>query len=124
MTAHFNHTIIASANAGEMAEFYRDILEADEAPAWGPFVNVELADGVLLQFASGPTDFPPQHYAYLVDDAHFDRAYAMITHRGIVHWADPQRSRAGEINHEHGGRGVYLLDPSGHYLELITRPYL
>jgi catechol 2,3-dioxygenase-like lactoylglutathione lyase family enzyme len=124
MTAHFNHTIIASINAAEMAEFYRDLLEADEAPSWGPFVNVQIAAGVLLQFAAPPMEFPPQHYAYLLDDAHFDRAYAKITDRGLDHWADPQRSKPGQINHEHGGRGVYLLDPSGHYLELITQPYL
>jgi len=42
----------------------------------------------------------------------------------LDHRADPRRSESGEINHEHGGRGVYLLDPSGHYLELITEPYL
>ncbi|MGO1839696.1 MAG: VOC family protein, partial [Candidatus Microbacterium stercoravium] len=64
------------------------------------------------------------HYAYLLDDAHFDRAYTQINDRGIEHWADPQRDRPGEINNENGGRGVYLLDPSGHYLELLTRPYL
>lgn len=107
-----------------MAEFYRDLLEADEAPSWGPFTNVQIGGGILLQFAAPPIEFPPQHYAYLVDDEHFDRAYATITERGIAHWADPQRARPGEINHEHDGRGVYLLDPSGHYLELITRPYL
>ncbi len=124
MTARFNHTIIASLNAAEMAVFYRDLLEADDVPSWGPFVNIQIADGVLLQFAAPPIDFPPQHYAYLLDDAHFDRAYAQIIEQGRDHWADPQRSRPGEINHEHEGRGVYLLDPSGHYLELITRPYL
>ncbi|KJL31288.1 VOC family protein [Microbacterium azadirachtae] len=124
MTAHFNHTIIASTDAAEMAEFYRDLLEADEAPSWGPFTNVQIGGGILLQFAAPPIEFPPQHYAYLVDDELFDRAYATITERGIAHWADPQRARPGEINHEHDGRGVYLLDPSGHYLELITRPYL
>lgn len=58
-----------------------------------------------------------------MDDAHFDRAHRLIGNRGLEHWADPQRSRPGEINDEHGGRGVYLLDP-GHYLELLTRPYL
>ncbi|MGB3696375.1 MAG: VOC family protein [Gordonia sp. (in: high G+C Gram-positive bacteria)] len=124
MTAHFNHTIVASVDPAEMAQFYRDLLEATDAPAWGPFVNVQIGDGVLLQFATPPTSFPPQHYAYLLDDAHFDRAYAQIRASGRDHWADPQRSRADEINHEHGGRGVYLLDPSGHHLELITRPYL
>ncbi|MGO1770215.1 MAG: VOC family protein [Microbacterium sp.] len=124
MTAHFNHTIIASIDAAEMVDFYRDLLEADDAPAWGPFVNIQIAGGVLLQFAAPPMEFPPQHYAYLIDDAHFDRAYAKITAHGFDHWADPQRSKPGEINHEHGGRGVYLLDPSGHFLELITQPYL
>ena len=124
MTAHFNHTIIASSNPAEMARFYRELLEAEETPSWGPFVNVQIADRVLLQFGTPPIDFPPQHCAYLLDDAHFDRAYTQITVSGRGHWADPQRTRAGEINHEHGGRGVYLLDPSGHYLELITQPYL
>lgn len=124
MTAHFNHTIIAATDPNEMGLFYRDLLEADEAPAWGRFVNVQIGAGVLLQFAAPPFEFPPQHYAYLLDDAHFDRAYAAIVAAGREHWADPQRSIPGEINTDHGGRGVYLLDPSGHYLELITRPYL
>lgn len=48
----------------------------------------------------------------------------MLTTQGRDHWADPQQTRPGEINHDHGGRGLHLLDPSGHYLELITRPYL
>lgn len=124
MTAHFNHTIIASTDPAEMARFYLHLLEAEEAPSWGPFTNIRIAGGVLLQFATPPIDFPPQHYAYLLDDEHFDRAYATITDSSTEHWADPQRSRPGEINSEHGGHGVYLLDPSGHYLELITRPYL
>ena len=124
MAARFNHTIIASTDPPRLAAIYRDILEAEDAPAWGPFVNLTIADGVLLQFATPPTEFPPQHYAYLLDDAHFDRAYSTIVGSRLDHWADPQRSRSGEINNEHDGRGVYLLDPSGHYLELITRPYL
>ncbi len=32
--------------------------------------------------------------------------------------------RPGEINHGHGGRGVYFKDPAGHAIELLTRPYL
>lgn len=124
MPAHFNHTIIAATDPNEMGRFYRDLLEAENAPSWGPFVNVQIGGGVLLQFATPPMDFPPQHYAYLLDDDHFDRAYATIVSNQRPHWADPQRTKPDEINHEHGGRGVYLLDPSGHYLELITRPYL
>jgi catechol 2,3-dioxygenase-like lactoylglutathione lyase family enzyme len=33
------------------------------------------------------------------------------------------QSRAGEINRNDGGRGVYFEDPDGHLLEVITRPY-
>jgi len=125
MTAHFNHTIIASLDPPTMAEFYIDMLEATPAESWGAFTNIQIGSGVMLQFAGPlPFEFPPQHYAYLVDDEHFARAYAKIKERGWDHWADPQRTKPGEINHEHGGRGVYLLDPSGHYLELITQPYL
>lgn len=124
MTAHFNHTIIATRDPEGLASFYRDLLEAEEAPSWGVFQNLTIGNGVLLQFAAPPIDFPPQHYAYLLDDAHFDRALASIRESGREHWADHTRTRPGEVNTEHGGRGVYLLDPSGHYLELITRPYL
>jgi hypothetical protein len=43
---------------------------------------------------------------------------------GLEYRADPQRHRSGETNTEHGGRGVYVLDPAGHYIELITQPYI
>ncbi|WP_159610384.1 VOC family protein [Glutamicibacter sp. JC586] len=124
MTAQFNHTIIASTNTVQMAEFYLDLLEAHSEPGWGPFSNISLDGGVMLQFATPPIEFPPQHYAFLLSEDHFDRAYRKICDAGLEHWADPQRKQPGMINHEHGGRGVYLLDPSGHYLELLTKPYL
>ncbi|GLW73848.1 chaP protein [Kitasatospora phosalacinea] len=124
MPAAFNHTIIASKDRTASARFYRELLEAEQAPSWGPFTNLKLADGVLLQFAEPPVEIQMQHYAFLVDDELFDRAHALLRERGIDHWADPQMQRPGETNTEHGGRGVYVLDPSGHGLELITRPYL
>jgi catechol 2,3-dioxygenase-like lactoylglutathione lyase family enzyme len=97
-----------------------------EAPSWGPFTNVQLDEGVLLQFAELPRvdDIQMQHYAFLVDDDLFDRAYARIQAEGIEHWADPELTRPGHTNTEHGGRGVYFKDPTGHAIEMITRPYL
>ncbi|TJZ54111.1 VOC family protein [Streptomyces piniterrae] len=124
MTATFNHTIIASKDRNESAQFFRELLELSEAPSWGPFTNIQLADGVLLQFAEPPVEIQMQHYAFLLDDELFDRAYRRLCDRDIEHWADPQMSRPGEINNGHGGRGVYFKDPAGHAIELITRPYL
>ncbi|MBB4980536.1 MULTISPECIES: VOC family protein [Streptomyces] len=124
MAVTFNHTIIASKNRDESARFFRELLELPEAPSWGPFLNIQLTDGVLLQFAEPPVDIQMQHYAFMVDDELFDRAYQRLCDGGIEHWADPQMRRPGETNTEHGGRGVYFKDPSGHAIELITRPYL
>ena len=53
----------------------------------------------------------------------FDQAFDRIRERGLQHWADPGRHRAGEINHNDGGRGVYFEDADKHLLEIITRPY-
>jgi hypothetical protein len=52
-----------------------------------------------------------------------DAIYGHIRARALQHWADPHGRHPGEINHHDGGRGVYFQDPSGHYLEIITRPY-
>ena len=124
MTVTVNHTIIASRDRNESARFFRELLELPEAPSWGPFTNVQLTDGVLLQFAEPPVEIQMQHYAFLLDDDLFDRAYARLRDQQVVHWADPQMKRPGEINNEHGGRGVYFKDPAGHASDLITRPYL
>ena len=82
MTARFNHTIIAAKDTAEMAQFYRELLEAQDLPAWGPFTNLSIGDGVMLQIATPPMEFSSNHYAYLLDDDHFDRALATIRNRG------------------------------------------
>ncbi len=79
---------------------------------------------MLLQFAEPPVEPQFQHLAFLVDDELFDRILGRLRQRGIEFWADPHSRLTGEINHEHGGRGVYFRDLSGHGLEVITRPYL
>jgi len=124
MTITFNHTIIAAIDRNESARFYRELFELPEAPSWGPFTNILLDEGVLLQFAEPPVEIQMQHYAFLVDDGLFDRAHRRLHRCGVEHWADPQMTRPGETNTEHGGRGVYFKDPAGHGLEMITRPYL
>lgn len=41
----------------------------------------------------------------------------------MTYYPGPSLSRPGEINHNDGGRGLYFLDPAGHGMEIITRPY-
>jgi catechol 2,3-dioxygenase-like lactoylglutathione lyase family enzyme len=67
--------------------------------------------------------FETQHYAFLIDESDFDSIFARIRERGLDYWADPFGKQPGEINHNEGGRGLYFLDPDGHLLEILTRPY-
>ena len=65
----------------------------------------------------------PQHYAFLVGDDEFDAILGRIKERGTDLLGRPVPPRAGRINHNDGGSGVYWEDPDGHNLEIITVPY-
>lgn len=123
MAAQLNHLIIAARDKRASARFLAELLHLKAPVAFGSFLAVSLDNGVTLDFAESSEDLPPQHYAFLVSDDVFDSALAQIRERRLEHWADPGRKRPGEINTNDGGRGVYFLDPSGHYLEILTRPY-
>ncbi|MBT2477576.1 VOC family protein [Streptomyces sp. ISL-94] len=124
MSAELNHTIIHSRDNRESAAFLAHILDLEVGSEWGPFVPVELSNGVTLDFATAPAEsIAVQHYAFLISEAEFDAAFEKIRAAGITYWADPHQRHPGEINHNDGGRGVYFPDPSGHGMEIITRPY-
>ncbi|MFC8595142.1 VOC family protein [Streptomyces atroolivaceus] len=124
MSVELNHTIVHSRDNRESAEFLANILGLTVGTEWGPFIPVVLANGVTLDFAAIPAEsITVQHYAFLISEAEFDTAFDRIKAQGITYYADPHRKHPGEINHNDGGRGVYFPDPSGHGMELITRPY-
>jgi catechol 2,3-dioxygenase-like lactoylglutathione lyase family enzyme len=123
MSIAFNHTIVAAKDKDGSATFFTELFGLPAAKPFGPFLIVELDHGASLDFVDSGDDVRPQHYAFLVSEADFDVIYGRIRERGMEHWADPQRRRPDEINHNDGGRGVYFRDPGGHYLEIITRPY-
>lgn len=124
MAATFNHIIIPANDTDVSAAYYRNLLEIVDAPSWGPFANLIMSDGVLLQLAKPPTTFDSLHFAFLVDDEHFDRALTSLVESQTDYWSDPQRLQHNEIRHDDGGRALYVLDPGGHLVELLTRPYI
>jgi catechol 2,3-dioxygenase-like lactoylglutathione lyase family enzyme len=123
MTVQLNHTIVHARDRDASAAFLADVLGLDPPAVYGPFAVVQTHNGVSMDFASAGDDVAPQHYAFLVEEDDFDAIFGRIEQRGIPYWADPQQTRPGAINHRDGGRGVYFPDPSGHYLEILTRPY-
>lgn len=124
MSIKLNHTIVAARDKAASAEFVAEILGLKVGAPFGPFLPVETANGVTLDFMdAGSRAVVPQHYAFLVSEEEFDAIFARIKEAGLTYWADPAHHEAGEINHLDGGRGVYFDDPNGHKLEIITRPY-
>jgi catechol 2,3-dioxygenase-like lactoylglutathione lyase family enzyme len=125
MAVDLNHTIVHARDKKESAEFLAGILGLEVGPRYGPFLPVATANGVTLDFMDADPYHPinEQQYAFVVSEAEFDEIFGRIQEAGIAYRADPGHRRAGEINHNDGGRGVYFPDPSGHNLEIITRPY-
>ncbi len=124
MSVQLNHTIVHSRDNRESAEFLAHVLGLEVGAEWGPFIPVDTANGVTLDFATIPAEsISPQHYAFLLSEEEFDVAFGKIRAAGIPYFADPHGRLPGEINHNDGGRGVYFTDPAGHGMEIITRPY-
>ncbi|HKP57714.1 MAG TPA: VOC family protein [Polyangiales bacterium] len=124
MAITLNHTIVHARDKRESATFLTELFGLPTPKPFGPFLVVEVANGVSLDFIDdhdGPIS--RQHYAFLVSEADFDAIFARIQERGLPYWADPRKQHPNEFNTHDGGRGVYWEDPSGHYLEIITRPY-
>jgi catechol 2,3-dioxygenase-like lactoylglutathione lyase family enzyme len=121
MSIQLNHTIVWCHDPHRSATFLTEILGLPPAKPFGPFLVVELSNGVSLDFCETDGEIAMQHYAFLIGEDDFDLIFARL--RGLEYWADPGRHRLGEINHSDGGRGVYFKDPDGHLLELLTRPY-
>jgi catechol 2,3-dioxygenase-like lactoylglutathione lyase family enzyme len=119
----FNHLAVAARDKQLSATFLTNLLGLPEPTGWGPFLSVTLDDGVRLDYAEPGIEFPGQHYALLVSDDVFESALERIKAEGVPFWADPGMRFPDEINSNHGGRGVYFDDPSGHHFELITQPY-
>jgi catechol 2,3-dioxygenase-like lactoylglutathione lyase family enzyme len=123
MAVAFNHTIVWSHDSRASATFLAEILGLPGPTQWGPFQIVATENGVSVDFMNKTGEIASQHYAFLVSESEFDEIFGRIQERGLSFWADPGRTREGEINRHDGGRGVYFKDPNGHLLEILTRPY-
>jgi catechol 2,3-dioxygenase-like lactoylglutathione lyase family enzyme len=121
MSVQLDHTIVPARDKHESAQFLSEILGVAEPVAMGHFVAVAIDHGLTLDFADSEEPIRPIHFAFRVTEAEFDEVFGRVTDRGLPYWADPRRSRPGEVAQRGAGRGFYFEDPSGHYLEVLTR---
>jgi len=118
-----NHTIVSARDKRASAKFLAEVLGLPAPIPFGPFLGVQADNDVTLDFLESDGEITSQHYAFLVGETEFEEIFGRIGKRGLPYWADPFQRHPGEINTRDGGRGVYFEDPSGHLLEILTRPY-
>ncbi|MGV0952030.1 MAG: VOC family protein [Azonexus sp.] len=123
MAVKLDHTIVSAHDSQAAATFLSEILGLDPPTRFGPFLIIEADNGVSLDFLDTDGEIVRQHYAFLIDEAEFEQIFARIQARQIPYWADPGKTRPGQINHGDGGRGFYFDDLNGHRLEVLTRRY-
>jgi catechol 2,3-dioxygenase-like lactoylglutathione lyase family enzyme len=123
MPVHLNHTIVSATDPDASGAFVAGLLGLPEPTHFGSFTVVVVDNDVSLDYSRHDGDITSQHYAFLVGDHDFDVIFGRIQERGLPYWADPGRTRLGEINTRDHGRGAYFEDPDGHLLEILTRPY-
>src|SRR5262245_32873468 len=123
MGIKLNHTIVHSRDKTASAAFLVEILGLPAPIPFGPFLTVQMDNEITLDFHDAEREIAPQHYAFLVSEMEFDEILGRIRRRGLPFWADPHHHLATEINTHDRGRGAYFEDPSGHNMEIITRPY-
>ena len=123
MAIDLNHTIVHVHDRVASATFITEILGLPAPTPFGSFLVVQADNGVSLDYAHAEGDITAQHYAFLIGEDDFEVIYSRVLERQIPYFADPAGRHPQEINHGSGGRGFYFADPSGHWYEVLTRPY-
>ncbi|MFI0241138.1 VOC family protein [Streptomyces sp. NPDC016845] len=125
LTVELNHTAVYASDRHLSAEFIAAVLGLEVGTPFGPFLPVDLGNGVTLDYYEKRDEpIQSQHYAFLVAEARFDPMIDRLETLGATYYADPGHTEPGRVNTLFGGRGAYFEDPDGHNMEIMTRPYI
>ncbi|MEV5505102.1 VOC family protein [Streptomyces orinoci] len=120
-----DHIAIYASDQQASAEFIAGVLGLTVGSRFGPFLPVELGNGVTLDYYEKRDEpIQSQHYAFLVPEERFDAGIAWLEEHGVAYFADPRHTEPGRTNDLFGGRGAYFCDPDGHNMEMLTRTYV
>lgn len=124
MTA-LDHLILDVEDLGASVRFYVDIMGFSLEGEDGPFTVVRVDPGTVLLLAPFGTAGHHLHLAFAYSDEGFEGALERIRSSGTPFgdsYHDPANGRGpgSEFGARGFGKTVYLLDPSGHLVELRT----
>ncbi|GAA1380909.1 VOC family protein [Pseudonocardia kongjuensis] len=125
MPVELNHTILKAHDRRGTAEFIAEILGLPEPESFADdhFLIIRLSNDSSIDVMRVDDPFDMEHYAFKVSEEEFDQIFGRIKAKDVKYWADPFMQVPDQINELDGGRGVYFLEPGGHSLEVLTKPY-
>lgn len=120
-----NHLIILAKEKRKTADFITRLLDLPEAtPADGAVPDFFLCipfDNNVTTLITEFKEHPIGHYAFKVTNDHFNRIVEKIKNEKLDFWADPRMQRPFECYEHEGNKGLYVVDPSGYGLEVLTK---
>jgi catechol 2,3-dioxygenase-like lactoylglutathione lyase family enzyme len=122
MSIVLHRLVLPVADRRASAAFFTEVLQLTVSAAWGPFIPVEESRGVIFDLVDDAVALTEARWSFVVDDTDFVAILDRLRTRDLAFWADPGRSRLGEISHRYGGCGVCFEDPDGRLVEIVTRP--
>ncbi|WP_369174864.1 VOC family protein [Streptomyces sp. R28] len=96
-SVQLNHTAVHATDRQLSAEFLAVILGLKVGAPFGPFLPVDLGNGVTLDYYE-KRDEPSQsqHYAFLVPDEQFDNMIARLEAVRVTYYANPSHTEPGQ----------------------------
>ncbi|MGH8921900.1 MAG: VOC family protein, partial [Actinomycetes bacterium] len=83
MSVELNHTLVRARDKAKSATFLAGILDLPVGEQWGPFVPIQVSNGVTLDYADAE-DIQSQHYAFLLSEDEFDAAFTRIQESALT----------------------------------------
>ena len=129
MSILLHHAPVPSKDPGASAEWFARMMDR---PREGNSVRVnDLQVFEFVPHGRHSGQGGERHFCFRVGDQQFDELLERVRADGITIRSDPggpmhpgPKSRPGEINYYHYGRGFYFSSPDGHGFEAITMPYI
>jgi catechol 2,3-dioxygenase-like lactoylglutathione lyase family enzyme len=120
LAVEINHIVIPARDHRASAELLAQVLGAEAPHQSANPAKISADCGVTIEFAPADDSVTLQ-CAILVDKREFDAIIARMAEASIRFYSGLDRAGCGEVNHIHGGRGIYFDDLDGHVFEIIEQ---
>jgi catechol 2,3-dioxygenase-like lactoylglutathione lyase family enzyme len=122
MAIELDHIILAVNDQTKSVAFYENIVGLHHDGDRGPFANLRVSPGLVIQIAQWGTT-GGQHLAFAMSKREFDAAFDRIKGAGIAYGdrydlVGNMQGPGDEAASRGMGKAVYFFDPDKHLIEI------